>query len=238
MRLKLVAALGGGVVAALLCYFVFNPLLRYTIRTKTPERVQMIIVGVAIFMCSAITQVMGLHAVLGAFLVGILLPDSIRHMAATKLDMPTSMLLLPFFFLDTGLQANISISDNLIWTIFGIGMAVCVLVKIAATTVIARLSGENWAFGGLAGVLLQTKGLMELVIVTVFRDAGIVSAQTYSALVLVALASTALTMPLTQIFLKAWDGAIEASGRPPRPPDATEAAPRPWPPTRSGPPTN
>ena len=81
--------------------------------------------------------------------------------------------------------------------------------------VFARLSGENLAFGGMAGILLQTKGLMELVIVTVFRDVGIVSGQTYSALVLVALASTALTMPLSKLFLAAWNDRVEASGKPP-----------------------
>ena len=80
-------------------------------------------------------------------------------------------------------------------------MVVCTIAKVLATILAARLGGENFAFGTMAGILLQTKGLMELVIVTVFRDIGLVSGQTYSALVLVALASTALTMPLTKIFL-------------------------------------
>jgi Kef-type K+ transport system membrane component KefB len=224
---RFILAIGGGLVVVALCLLVINPILNYSERTKAPERVLMILVGIAVFVCSALTEVTGLHAVLGAFVVGAMLPDSVRHVAASKLDMPTSLLLLPFFFLDTGLQASISISQTLIWTTFAVGMAVCVLVKLLATILFARLSGENTAFGFLAGILLQTKGLMELVVVTVFKDVGIVSVETYSALVLVALASTALTMPICNILLGLWHERIEASGRPATPPVAASAQPVP-----------
>lgn len=214
---SLLIAVAGGVAAIAFLRFVVNPLLAQAMRTEAPERVLMILVGVAIFVASAITQACGLHAVLGAFLAGVLLPDRVRHMAANKLDMPTSMLLMPFFFLSAGLDAKISASDTLVWTIFGAGMLVCTPVKIVSTFVCARLSGETVAFGVLAGVLLQTKGLMELVIVTVFRDVGIVSSTTYSALVLVALASTALTMPLSKLMMATWSDSIDRSGKPPKP---------------------
>ncbi len=213
LALKLAWAPGGGLAACLLCLYVINPMLEQAVRTKAPERVLMILVGAAIFICAAITQSTGLHGVLGAFMVGALLPDSVRHMAAAKLDMPTSLLLLPFFFLDTGLQARITLADPLIWQTFAIAIAVCVLGKLAATIGFGLMAGESLAFSTLAGVLLQTKGLMELVIVTVFRDAGIVSGATYSALVLVALASTALTMPLAQMCLAFWGDKIDANSQ-------------------------
>ncbi len=215
---KLALAVGGGAAAYALCIYVFNPLLLHSVRTKAPERVQMIIVGIAIFVCSALTQVTGLHAVLGALLVGLVLPDEIKHMAASKLDMPTSMLLMPFFFLSTGLDAKISASSTVVVALFGIGMIICVFGKVLCTVISARLSGENLAFGIAAGILLQTKGLMELVVVTVFRDAHIVSNDTYSALVLVALVSTALTMPLSNLFLSAFGDRVDASGKKPPPP--------------------
>ena len=207
IALNLAWAIGGGLAAVALCLAVINPMLERAVRSNAPERVLMILVGLAIFTAAAITQATGLHGVLGAFLVGVLLPDKVRHMAAAKLDMPTSLLLLPYFFLDTGLQTHISFADPQIWSVFGIGLAVCVIGKVLATLAMAVASGEPAKTGILAGVLLQTKGLMELVIVTVFRDAGIVSGTTYSALVLVALASTALTMPLTQACLAIWPDA-------------------------------
>ncbi|MGE0700738.1 MAG: cation:proton antiporter [Hyphomicrobiaceae bacterium] len=207
---KLAWAIGGGLSVIAICLGAVNPMLRHAIRTAAPERMQMIVVGLAIFTCAAITQSTGLHGVLGAFIVGALLPDEVRHNAAAKLDMPTSLLLLPFFFLDTGLQTQISFADPRIWTIFAVAIAVCVLGKVAATVLMAVLAGETLALGLLAGVLLQTKGLMELVVVTVFRDAGIVSGPTYSALVLVALASTALTMPLARLCLAMRKGPADA----------------------------
>ena len=169
--------------------------------------------GAAIFICAAITQATGLLGVLGAFLVGALLPDSVRHMAAAKLDMPTSLLLLPFFFLDTGLQARITLADPMIWQVFAMAIVVCVVGKLAETLAVGMLAGESLAFSTLAGVLLQTKGLMDLVIITVFRDAGIVGGATYSALVLVALASTALTMKLAQLCIRVWGDKIDGNGR-------------------------
>jgi Kef-type K+ transport system membrane component KefB len=212
LALSLCVALGGGAAVIGLCLFVINPMLEHAVGTKAPERVLMILVGLAIFTSAAITQSTGLHGVLGAFLVGALLPDSVRHVAAAKLDMPTSLLLMPFFFLDTGLQANVSMAEPLIWPVFAMGMVVCVIGKVLATVVIAAMTGETLVFGVLGGVLLQTKGLMELVVVTVFRDVGIVSPATYSALVLVALASTALTMPLAKACLALWGPRIDASG--------------------------
>jgi Kef-type K+ transport system membrane component KefB len=217
MRSSLGLAVAGGVGAIGLLMLVINPLLRQALRTNAPERVLMILVGIAIFGTAAITEAAGLHMVLGAYAAGVLLPDKIRHMAAVKLDMPTSMLLLPFFFLAAGLDAHISGSDTTVWRIFLAGMLICTVIKVLATMLTARLGGENFAFGTVAGILLQTKGLMELVIVTVFRDIGLVSGQTYSALVLVALASTALTMPLTKIFLPHLGEAIDRSGVRPKP---------------------
>jgi Kef-type K+ transport system membrane component KefB len=210
-------AIAGGVGAVGLLMLVINPLLGQALRTNAPERVLMILVGIAIFGTAAVTEASGLHMVLGAYAAGVLLPDKIRHMAADKLDMPTSMLLLPFFFLSAGLDAHISGSDTTVWAIFLAGMIVCTIVKVLATILAARLGGENFAFGTMAGILLQTKGLMELVIVTVFRDIGLVSGPTYSALVLVALASTALTMPLTKIFLPHLGETMDRSGVRPKP---------------------
>ncbi|MBS0242192.1 MAG: cation:proton antiporter [Proteobacteria bacterium] len=201
LLITMATAIGGALLATAFCLFVINPTLAHVTRNEAPERVLMILVGLAIFVSAAITQLAGLHGVLGAFLVGALLPDNVRHTAAAKLDMPTSLLLLPFFFLDTGLQARITLADPLIWTTFFVGITVCVMGKIIAAIICGWLAGASLAVATLCGILLQTKGLMELVIVTVFRQAGIVGPTSYAALVLVALASTALTMPLTKLLL-------------------------------------
>ncbi len=108
---------------------------------------------------------------------------------------------MPFFFLATGLKTTFSIANPLVWTIFVAGLGVCVVGKIASTMVAARCSGENWAFGLTVGVLLQSKGLMELVVARIFYDKQVIGQTTFSAMVMVALVSTALTIPATSLVL-------------------------------------
>ena len=73
--------------------------------------------------------------------------------------------------------------------------------KIGGTALAARLVGEPWPIALGLGALLQTKGLMEVIVLTILRDAGIISANVFSALIAMALISTALAMPLTQLIL-------------------------------------
>lgn len=180
---------------------LMGPMLSKLKAEQAPERVIMILVGVTIFGSASITAVTGLHAVMGAFIAGVFLPHDVREEAAAKLDMPTALILLPFFFLATGLKASFNFSSPAIWAIFGVGMIVCFFAKIVGSVIFARMAGETIAFGTTTGVLLQTKGLMELVIVTIFEQKGFVGPETFSALVAVALVSTALTMPVASFIL-------------------------------------
>lgn len=207
-----VLALGSGLVACLGVRFVAGPLILAMMARQAPERVVMSAVAIVIFAASSLTLLFGLHNVVGAFVAGLFLPERMRQLAADKLDAPTALILMPFFFLATGLKTSFSLADPAIWTIFVVALAVCVLAKLAATMLAARLAGESWAMGAGLGVLLQTKGLMELVIVTVFYERGVVGPATYSALVIVALVSTALTMPLFDLLERLY-GARLLGGR-------------------------
>jgi Kef-type K+ transport system membrane component KefB len=188
-------------VSVLGCQFVATPLFNRLLAQNAPERVVMSLVAVVIFLSAANTEFGHLHAVLGAFIAGVFLPDRVREMATEKLDLPTALFLLPFFFLSTGLKTKFSMSDPLVWVVFLAGLAACILAKIASTMVAARLSSENWAFGLAVGVLLQTKGLMELVVANIFYSKQLISQATFSAIVMVALVSTALTIPVTSLLL-------------------------------------
>ncbi|MBT9292022.1 cation:proton antiporter [Prosthecodimorpha staleyi] len=205
-------ALGSGLVACLGVRFVAGPLILAMMARRAPERVVMSAVAIVIFAASSLTLLFGLHNVVGAFVAGLFLPERIRQLAADRLDVPTALILMPFFFLATGLKTSFSLADPAIWTIFVVALAVCVLAKLAATMLTARLAGETWAMGAGLGVLLQTKGLMELVIVTVFFERGLVGPATYSALVIVALVSTTLTMPLFDLLERLY-GARLLGGR-------------------------
>ena len=85
--------------------------------------------------------------------------------------------------------------------IFLLTTTVAVLGKLAGTAVAARLGGEPWPVALGLGALLQTKGLMEVIVLTILLDAGIISGSVFSALILMAVVSTALAMPLTRLML-------------------------------------
>ena len=196
-----VVALTGFVASFLFCTKLMSPLLRRLKASQAPERVTMILVGFTIFGSASITAIAGLHAVMGAFIAGVFLPHDVREEAAQRLDMPTALLLLPFFFLATGLKADFNLANSTIWVVFAAGIITCYFGKLIGTALFAKLSGETLSFGAAAGMLLQTKGLMELVVVTIFSQKGFVGPETFSALVAVALTSTALTMPSVSMLL-------------------------------------
>jgi Kef-type K+ transport system membrane component KefB len=79
--------------------------------------------------------------------------------------------------------------------------AAAIVGKVGGTALAARLLGEPWRWSLALGALVQTKGLMEVVVLTIFRDEGVITDHTFSALMLMALATTALTMPLVRLIL-------------------------------------
>ena len=89
-----------------------------------------------------------------------------------------------------------------IWPVLLVAwVALAVGTKILGTAIAARAVGEPWPIAIGLGSLMQTKGLMEVVILTIFRENGLISAQIFSALILMSLVCTALTMPLTNLAL-------------------------------------
>jgi Kef-type K+ transport system membrane component KefB len=191
-------AIGGGVAAASIIYYLITPLLEKLLKSEAPERLLMSTVIIALFFASAITEFTGLHAVFGAFLVGLMLPEKLRHLAQDRFDVPVSLLLLPFFFLSTGLKTSFAFGDASMWTIFSVAMAVCITGKFLGISVPAYLSGQSMPFSITLGTLMQCKGLMEIVVVTLLYSRGVFGPSTFTALVLVALVSTAITAPLSK----------------------------------------
>lgn len=192
-------AIGGGIAVGLLIHFAVNPVLQSLIRQNSPERTLMSAVIIAVFLCSAITELTGLHAVFGAFLLGLLMPEKLRHMAQDRFDVPVSLLLLPFFFLATGLKTKFEFGNSEMWLVFAIAMVVCISGKFIGVTMPAYLSGQSLPFSITLGTLMQCKGLMEIVVVTLLYERGVFGQSTFTALILVALVSTAITAPLSKL---------------------------------------
>lgn len=192
-------AIAGGILTILLLVYVVSPLLQRLIDSQAPERFLISLSIIVLFSAAALNEATQLHAAIGAFLTGLLLPDKLRELCEDRFDTPVTLLLLPFLFLATGLKTSFSFTDGAVWTLVLIAMIVCVLGKFLGVTIPAYLSRESLPFSMTLGVLLQCKGLMEIVVVTILYQRGIFGPVTFSALVLVALISTAITVPLCRL---------------------------------------
>lgn len=182
----------GGALSIGFILFVASPVLNRMLAKEAPESAVMTLAALSIFVASAITSITELHPVLGAFVAGVFLPDKVRELAAHSLDRPTSLVLMPFFFLITGLKTDFSFTDPTVWILFGISSFLCVFGKVIGHGLAARMAGESWPFAFGIGMLLQTKGLMGIIVITVFRDKEIVSPLMFSTAVLMCMFSTGL----------------------------------------------
>jgi Kef-type K+ transport system membrane component KefB len=207
------AAGGPGVIASVLfvpAYLfimtrIVRPLLGGMVITrmrdgKVEERA-LAFVGAVMIASALATEAMGLHYILGAFVTGAVMPENLRKPILDRLQGLTLALLMPFFFTLTGLHTFIDLGSPAFLEVFGIATVVAVVGITGGTAVAARLVGEPWPFALGLGALLQTKGLMELIVLTILLDARIISATVFAALIVMAVVSTALAMPLARLML-------------------------------------
>jgi Kef-type K+ transport system membrane component KefB len=146
-----------------------------------------------------ITESLGVHALFGAFLAGVALPkgpDFVSEVSG-KLEGVTTAILLPIFFVSTGLRTSFGlIYGTDLWIYFGLILLVAVVGMWGGTTLAARCVGMSWAESTTIGILMNTRGLMEIVILTIGRDIGVISSTMFAMMLLMALATTCMTTPL------------------------------------------
>ena len=124
-------------------------------------------VGAATIASALATDLMGLHFIIGAFLVGAIMPVNLHKPILDRLQVMTLALLMPFFFALTGMRTLIDLSSPALLQFFTIAVGAGAVGIIGGTAVAARLVGEAWSFGLALGSLLQAKGLTELIVLTV-----------------------------------------------------------------------
>lgn len=146
-----------------------------------------------------ITESLGVHALFGAFLAGVALPkgpDFVSEVSA-KLEGVTTAILLPIFFASTGLRTSFGLIHGTdLWIYFSLILLVSVIGMWGGTTLSARFTGMSWAESTTIGILMNTRGLMEIVILTIGRDIGVISSTMFAMMLLMALATTCMTAPL------------------------------------------
>ena len=147
---------------------------------------------------SLATEIIGMHALFGAFLAGIIIPSGdLRSFCKERVEAIASGLLLPVFFAFTGLRTQIALLNTpTAWLICAGVIAIAVAGKLGGSMMAARWSGMQWNESFLLGVMMNTRGLMELIVLNIGYDLGIMSSQMFAILVLMALLTTVMTSPL------------------------------------------
>lgn len=172
------------------------------------------------------TSVIGAHSVFGAFMVGLMCPHEggFAIKLTEKLEDLISTLFLPLFFARSGLSTNLGLLDSgIVWAYVVAVIAVAFASKIVGGTMGARLNGLLWRESATIGVLMSCKGLVELIVLNIGLQAGILSTRTFTMFVVMALVTTFSTTPLVSFVyppsyqrkLKLWkEGKIDWNGNP------------------------
>ena len=151
-----------------------------------------------------VTEALGVHALFGAFLAGIVMPRGGKMEAENRdrLESVTLVLLLPMFFAYTGLRTSIALLNTVdAWLLCGLILLIAVGSKLLVSALCMRASGMAWRDSLAVGVLVNTRGLVELVILNVGLELHIISPTLFSMMVIMALATTLMTGPLIDRIL-------------------------------------
>ena len=173
----------------------------------------------AVLLSALATEAIGIHAIFGAFLLGAIIPHTSRIAAefTAKLRDPVTVLLLPAFFAYTGMRTEIGLmSTARDWLLCGGIILVATAGKFGGTLLAARLTGYGWRDAAALGTLMNTRGLMELIVLNIGLDLGVISPTLFAMMVLMALATMVATAPVLAWLLPGRRGGIDP-GRPPEP---------------------
>ena len=199
-----VFALTLGYVA--LMFLVVRPVIaRFAPRFENgpPSQTWMAAMFVGLLISALTTELIGIHAIFGAFLAGAVIPhDSLAaRELIRKLEDIVATLLLPAFFAFTGMRTQIGLVSGFEqWLLCGLIITVATLGKFGGTLAAARLTGLGWRESSALGILMNTRGLMELIVLNVGLDLGVISPTVFAMMVLMALVTTLATTPILRLL--------------------------------------
>ncbi len=163
-----------------------------------------LVAGILVFAFAAalFTETIGIHALFGAFLAGVTMPNdpALRTFLKERLETFSSAFLLPLFFAFTGLRTEIGLLDDARSWLIAVGIiAVAILGKLGGSMAAARWTGMSWVDSFSLGALMNTRGLVELIALNIGYDLGILTPRIFAMLVLMALVTTFMTGPLLSL---------------------------------------
>ncbi|CAM4250186.1 cation:proton antiporter [Flavobacterium terrigena] len=199
------------IVLSLLYVFAMIKLVRPFLRRignlyDTAEKITKPVVAIfflTLLISSYLTEIIGIHALFGAFVAGIIMPDNMkfRKMFIEKIEDVALVVLLPLFFVFTGLRTEIGLLNSPeLWRVCGLIILVAVVGKFVGSALAAKFVGQNWRDSLTIGALMNTRGLMELVVLNIGYDLGVLTKEVFAMMVIMALATTFMTGPALNLI--------------------------------------
>lgn len=194
---------------ALVAWWGIRPLLKRVVRwgQQGTEPLSNTLLGLLlalVFMGAMTTYKLGIFAIFGGFMMGVLLHDERRLIDAWKERMGqfVTVFFVPIFFTYTGLRTNIGGLDTLqLWGWCVLAVLLATLGKFGGSYLAARWSGLGKSDSKVLGILMNTRALMELIVINVGYDLGVISQNMFTILVIMAIFSTVITSPALRRWL-------------------------------------
>jgi Kef-type K+ transport system membrane component KefB len=211
---KAQAGAGIAVAAGTLAYMaamvlIVRPLAARLVQRSSAEPVSRgaaALTFVALLVSALTTDLIGIHAIFGAFLLGAIIPhdSAIARSFTRQLEQVVTVLLLPAFFAFTGMRTRIDLVAGWeAWLICGLIILVATVGKFGGTCAAARLTGLSWRDAAALGALMNTRGLMELIVLNIGLDLKVISPTLFAMMVIMAIVTTMATGPALHFLLPA-----------------------------------
>ncbi len=163
----------------------------------------MIISFIVLLLAAFLAELIGIHMLFGAFLAGVVMPnnESLKHTITSKIEDVSTHFLLPVFFAFTGLRLQIGLLNSpFLWMICLLIILVAIIGKLVGSAVPAKMVGMSWKDSFSIGAFMNTRGLMELIVLNIGYELGILSPELFAILVLMAIVTTIITNPFLDLI--------------------------------------
>lgn len=201
------ATIGLTILFIVLMLLVVRPiadrLIRRGMNLEAPHEQWVVGILAFVFVSAFFTQLIGVHAIFGAFVAGLTMPKHprLRTLFTERLEVFTKSFLLPLYFTTTGLRTQIGLLNGWRdWLLCASVVAIAISGKFFGSMFAARWVGLSWHGSLILGVLMNTRGLIELIVLNIGYDLGILNPRAYSIMVLMALITTFMTGPLLSLL--------------------------------------
>ena len=159
----------------------------------------LMLVLLAVLLSAIATEYIGVHAIFGAFLLGAIVPHESRiaEHVRIRIEDLVRVSLLPAFFAVTGLRTQIGLLQTpQEWLLCLAIISIAIIGKFGGVATVARITGLNWRDSAILGILMNTRGLVELIVLNIGLDLGVITPRMFAMLVIMALVTTMMTSPL------------------------------------------